>query len=64
MSLSTVTPSALSPTLSVVTTMAAGIPLGGLENRAINADEWDKERSALYQQLDEKVINSKICSAI
>jgi hypothetical protein len=55
-SLSTVTSSAFSPTSSVVNTVAAGIPLGGLDTRSINVDEWEKERSALYQQLDEKVI--------
>lgn len=56
MSLSTVTSSAVSPTISAVNTMATGIPIGGLDNRSINNDEWEKERSALYQQLDEKVI--------
>jgi len=56
MSLSTVASSALSPTSSVTTTMAAGNSLGGLDMPSINIDEWEKERSALYQQLDEKVI--------
>jgi len=55
-SLSTVTSSAFSPTSSIVNTVAAGIPLGGLDTRSTNPDEWEKERSALYQQLDEKVI--------
>jgi len=52
MSLSTVASSALSPTSSVVATTAA---VYAADNRSINADEWEKERSALYQQLDEKV---------
>jgi hypothetical protein len=52
MSLSTVASSALSPTSSVVATTAA---VYAVDNRSINADEWEKERSALYQQLDEKV---------
>ena len=56
MSLSTVTSSAFSPTSSVVNAVAAGNPLGGLDIRSVNVDEWEKERSALYQQLDEKVI--------
>ena len=47
MSLSTVALTALIPT-----SIATAIP----ETRSINADEWEKERSALYQQLDEKVI--------
>jgi len=51
MSLSTVTSTALSPISSVVATTVAG-----LDTRPINVDEWEKERSALYQQLDEKVI--------
>jgi hypothetical protein len=55
LSLSTITSSALSPTSSVVNAVAVGNPLGGLETRSINLDEWEKERSALYQQLDEKV---------
>lgn len=59
MSLSTATSSVLSPTSSVVaTTLAVGNPLGGVDTRALNVDEWEKERIALYQQLDEKVINS------
>jgi hypothetical protein len=56
MSLSTVTSSVLSPTSSVVNALASGNPLGGLDVRSVNIDEWEKERSALYQQLDEKVI--------
>lgn len=61
MSLSTATSSVLSPTSSVVaTTLAVGNPLGGVDTRALNVDEWEKERIALYQQLDEKVINSFI----
>lgn len=52
MSLSTVSTLAVP---SAVTTLAVGNPLGGLDLR-VNADEWEKERSALYQQLDEKVI--------
>jgi kinesin family protein 5 len=60
MSLSTVASSAVSPTLSVVTAVAAGIPLAGLDIRPGNLDEWEKERSALYQQLDEKVINKSV----
>ena len=41
---------------SVVAAVATGIPIGGLDVRSVNADEWEKERTALYQQLDEKVI--------
>jgi hypothetical protein len=52
MSLSTVTSSAIS---SVATTLPVSNPLSSLDTRSI--DEWEKERSALYQQLDEKVIN-------
>jgi hypothetical protein len=59
MSLSTVTSSALSPTPSVVAAVAAGIPIGGLDVRSVNADEWEKERTTLYQQLDEKVISNR-----
>jgi hypothetical protein len=58
MSLSTVTSSALSPTSSVVSAVAPNISLGGPDVRSINADEWEKERSTLYQQLDEKVITN------
>ncbi|CAF1174716.1 unnamed protein product [Rotaria sordida] len=54
LSLSTVASSVLSPTSSVAAAIATGNPLGGLDARSINADEWEKERSALYQQLDEK----------
>jgi hypothetical protein len=50
-SLSTVTSSAFSPTSSVVNAIASG----NLDTRSINIDEWEKERIALYQQLDEKV---------
>ncbi|CAF3518940.1 unnamed protein product [Rotaria sp. Silwood1] len=49
-SLSTVTTSVLSPTSSVVN--AASV--GNLDLRSANVDEWEKERSTLYQQLDEK----------
>ena len=49
MSLSTVAAIALSPVTSVTPVVAA------LDVRSVNADEWDKERTALYQQLDEKV---------
>ncbi|CAF1281260.1 unnamed protein product [Adineta steineri] len=43
------------PTTSVVSTVAAANPLGGLDLRSsVNVDEWEKERSILYQQLDEK----------
>lgn len=59
-SLSTVTSSAFSPTSSVVNTIAVGNPLIGLDTRSTNADEWEKERSALYQQLDEKVIERNL----
>ncbi len=53
MSLSTVTSSsAFSPTSSVVNSVVAN---NTIDNRTGNADEWEKERSALYQQLDEKV---------
>jgi hypothetical protein len=48
MSLSTVASVALTPTTPIV-------PVTTLEARPANADEWDKERTALYQQLDEKV---------
>jgi kinesin family protein 5 len=52
MSLSTVTSSsAFSPTSSVVNSVVAN---NTIDNRTGNADEWEKERSALYQQLDEK----------
>ncbi|CAF0756028.1 unnamed protein product [Adineta steineri] len=55
MSLSTVASTVLSPTTSVVSTVAAGNPLAGLDLRSsVNVDEWEKERSTLYQQLDEK----------
>ena len=53
MSLSTATSAVLSPTSSVIGT--TGTPLAGLDNRSTNIDEWEKERTALYQQLDEKV---------
>lgn len=60
MSLSTVASSALSPATSVAATVPVGNPLAGLDLRAsVNADEWEKERTALYQQLDEKVIGSR-----
>ncbi|CAF2448869.1 unnamed protein product [Rotaria sp. Silwood2] len=49
-SLSTVTSSVLSPASSVVST----INVGSLDLRSANVDEWEKERSTLYQQLDEK----------
>lgn len=57
MSLSTVTTSAaFSPTSSVIgVVVAENTPLVNLDNRSTNIDEWEKERSALYQQLDEKV---------
>ena len=56
MSLSTVTSSAFSPTTSVIGTVPTiAAPLGTLDTRSTNIDEWEKERSALYQQLDEKV---------
>ncbi|CAF3811678.1 unnamed protein product, partial [Adineta steineri] len=54
MSLSTVATSAVSPVSSVAATIAVGNPLGGLDSRPANADELEKERTALYQQLDEK----------
>jgi hypothetical protein len=50
MSLSTVA----SPATAPATTVPA-IVAHPLEGRAANADEWEKERTALYQQLDEKV---------
>ena len=40
-----------SPSLAPTTTTVLS------DVRSINADEWEKERSALYQQLDEKVID-------
>jgi hypothetical protein len=51
MSLSTVAATALSPTTSTIVPST----VGSADTRSINADEWEKERSALYQQLDEKV---------
>jgi hypothetical protein len=57
MSLSTAPSSVLSPTLSVINAIAVNNPLAGLDIRPVNSDEWEKERSALYQQLDEKVMN-------
>jgi hypothetical protein len=56
MSLSTVTSTPLIPISSVATALAVGNPLGGLDTRSINLEEWEKERGALYQQLDEKVM--------
>ncbi|CAF3884398.1 unnamed protein product [Rotaria magnacalcarata] len=54
-SLSTVTSSVLSPAASVVGTVLPVVnPILGLDTRSLNVDEWEKERSALYQQLDEK----------
>lgn len=50
MSLSTIAVTALSPILAVVPAVAALDVV-----RSVNADEWEKERTALYQQLDEKV---------
>lgn len=50
MSLSTVT----SSVIGTVPTSAVA-PLTSLETRSTNIDEWEKERTALYQQLDEKV---------
>ncbi len=58
MSLSTVSTSAVTPIPSVVTVLAAGNPLGGLDARPVNSDEWEKERTALYHQLDEKVFDN------
>ena len=46
MSLSTVTSPSVTTSVVVNNTV---------DNRAVNADEWEKERSALFQQLDEKV---------
>ena len=54
MSLSTAA-AALSPTTSTI----APSTVGSADNRSINADEWEKERTALYQQLDEKVSDLK-----
>ena len=50
MSLSTAVPAAVSPSLATTTVVAADV-------RSTNVDEWEKERTALYQQLDEKVID-------
>jgi len=63
MSLSTVASTSSGPSASVAATTTAAAaaaaaavsPLGGLDARSGNADEWEKERTALYQQLDEKV---------
>ena len=52
MSLSTV---ALGPTASVTSAVASGTPSGALDGRFLPSDEWEKERAALFQQLDEKV---------
>lgn len=60
MSLSTVASTALSPNTSVAATaIAVGNPVGGVDIRTTLPDEWEKERSALYQQLDEKVNEKK-----
>ena len=57
-SLSTATSSVLSPAASVIGTILPVVnPIVGLDTRSLNVDEWEKERSALYQQLDEKVIS-------
>ncbi|CAF4834140.1 unnamed protein product, partial [Rotaria socialis] len=55
-SLSTVTSSALSPAAAAVVGAVLPVvnPIVGLDTRSLNVDEWEKERSALYQQLDEK----------
>lgn len=58
MSLSTVASPALPPPPTTTTTVAALLS-HPLEGRAANADEWEKERTALYQQLDEKVFHSR-----
>ena len=60
MSLSTVASTSSVPSASVAATTTAAAaaavsPLGGLDARSGNVDEWEKERTALYQQLDEKV---------
>ena len=52
MSLSTAASSTVSATSSAVS--------AGFDARSINFDEWEKERSTLYQQLDEKVINTVV----
>jgi len=61
MSLSTVASTSSGPSAAVAATTTAAAaaaaavsPLGGLDARSGNADEWEKERTALYQQLDEK----------
>lgn len=54
-SLSTAASSTLNGTLSSVPTTNAT----NFDNRPANNDEWEKERSALYQQLDEKVIEKE-----
>ena len=57
MSLSTVATSVLSPATSVVAALTTANPLGSTDVRPLNADEWEKERTALFQELDEKVID-------
>ncbi|UJR08501.1 hypothetical protein I4U23_012767 [Adineta vaga] len=54
MSLSTVATSSTTSTSVLDSTVPVNNSLAALASRPINADEWEKERSALYQQLDEK----------
>jgi hypothetical protein len=57
MSLSTATSTTMSSTSSAISStlpMSSALA-GGLDGRTVNADEWEKERTALYRQLDEKV---------
>ena len=62
MSLSTVATSVLSPATSVVTALTTVNPLGSADVRPLNADEWEKERTALFQELDEKVTEKRTAS--
>lgn len=57
MSLSTVATSSVNSTSVLDSAVPSTSVLSALASRPINADEWEKERSALYQQLDEKVLN-------
>ena len=57
MSLSTVATSVVSAVAALDPVIAVNNPLAALTSRPTTNDEWEKERSALYQQLDEKVRN-------
>ena len=55
MSLSTVATSSANTTSVIDSTTGVTNTLTALVAPPINSDEWEKERTALYQQLDEKV---------